>query len=74
MKTHVADAAHDVMGNGSYPIASVLARFLAARVLYDMTVFSPHLSLVNWRRTGIAEGRCLMCTAIPCQIQEGPQS
>lgn len=74
MKTHLADAAHDVLGYGSYPTASVLGGFLAARVLYDMTVFSPHLSLTNWRRTGIANRLCVACTAIPCQIQEGSQS
>ena len=74
MKTHVADAAHDVMGNGSYPIASVLGRSLAARVPYGMAVFSPPLSLVNRRNSGIAERRRLACTAIPCQIREGSQS
>lgn len=74
MKTRLAGAAHDVLDYGSYPTASVLGGFPAARVLYDMTVFSPHLSLVNWRHSGIAERRCLACTAIPCQIRGGSQS
>ncbi|HEY1579057.1 MAG TPA: hypothetical protein VGF82_18450 [Terracidiphilus sp.] len=74
MKTRLAGAAHDVLDYGSYPTASVLGGFPAARVLYDMAVFSPHLSLVSWRHSGIAERRCLACTAIPCQIRERSQS
>jgi hypothetical protein len=74
MKTDLADAAHDVLGYDSCPTASVPGGFPAPRVLYDMTVFSPHLSLVNWRHSGIAECHCLARTAIPCQIREGSQS
>jgi hypothetical protein len=74
MKTHLAGAAQDVLGYGSYPADSVLGSFPAARVLYDMTVFSPPLSLVNWRNSGIAERRRLACTATPCQIRKGSQS
>jgi hypothetical protein len=74
MKTHLADAAHRVLSYGSYPTASVLGGFPAPRVLCDMTVFSPHLSLVNWRHSEIAERRCLARTAITCQIREGSQS
>jgi hypothetical protein len=74
MKTHLAGAAHDALGYGSYPTDSVLGGFSAARVLYAMAVFSPHLSLVNWRYLGIAKRHCLACTAIPCQFREGSQS
>ena len=74
MKTHLAGAAHHVLGYGSYPADSVLGSFLAARVPYCMTVFSPPLSLVNRRNSGIAERRRLACTAIPFQIREGSQS
>lgn len=74
MKTHLLGAAHDVLGYGSYPTPSVLGGFPAIRIFYDLTVFSPHLSLVNWRHSGIAERRCLACTAIPRQIREESQS
>ena len=74
MKTRLVAAVHDVLDYGSYPTASVLRGFPAARVLYDMNVFSPHLSLVNWRHSGIAERRCLACVAIPRQIRKGSQS
>ena len=72
MKTHPAGAAQDVLGYDSYPTALVLGGFPVARVVYDMTVSSPHPSLVNWRHSGIAEGRCLACSAIRCW--EGSQS
>jgi hypothetical protein len=74
MKTHLAGAAHDVLDYGSYPADSLLGRFPAARGFYDMTVFSPPLSLVNWRNSGIAERRWRMRTVIPRQIREGSQS
>jgi hypothetical protein len=74
MKTRLAGAAHDVLDYGSYPTAPALGGFPAARVLYDMTVFSPHLSLVSSRHSGIAERCCIARTAIPCQIREGSQS
>ncbi len=74
MKTRLAGAAHDVLDYGSCPTASVLGRLPAARVLYEMPVFSPHVSLVNWRHAGITEGRCLASTAIPCRIREESQS
>ena len=74
MKTRLAGAAHDVLDYGSYPTASVLGGFPAARVFYNMTVFSPRVLLLNWRHLGIAERRCIACTAISCQIREGSQS
>lgn len=73
MKTRLG-AAHDVLDYSSYPIASVLGGLSAARVLYDMTIFSPHLSLVNSRNSGIAERHWHARTAIPRQIREGSQS
>lgn len=74
MKTYLANTAHDVLGYDLHSIASVPGGFIAARAHYAITVFPPHLSLVNWRHSGIVESRCLICTAIPCQIQEGLQS
>jgi hypothetical protein len=74
MKTRLADAAHNVLGNRSSPIGSVIGGLSAARVRYDMTMFSLHLSLVNWRRRGMAGRRRLTCTAIRCQLWEGMQS
>lgn len=74
MMTHLADGVHDVLGYASHPTASVFGGFLATRVLYDMTVFSLHLSLVDWRHSGIAERRCLACAAIRCQSQKGWRS
>jgi hypothetical protein len=74
MKTDLAHAAYDVPDYGSSPTALVLGGLPAARALYDMTVFSPHLSLMNWRGMGITESRCLTCTANCRQFRKGVQS
>lgn len=74
MKTRLTDAAHDVLNYGLYSAASALGEFSAAHVFYDTTVFSPHLSLMNWRPSGIAQRGCLACTSIPYQIREESQS
>jgi hypothetical protein len=74
MKTHLANAAYDVLDYGSYPIVSVLGGLPIARALYSATVFSPYLSLANWQRPEITGRRCVSCTAISYEVQEGSQS
>jgi hypothetical protein len=74
MKTRLTGAAPDVLDYGSYPAASALGESPAARVYYSTTLFSQHLSMMNWRPSGLAQKRCLACTAIPCQIREESQS
>jgi hypothetical protein len=74
MKTDLAQAAYDVPDYGSSPTTLVLGGLSAARALYDLTVFSPHLSLMNWRGTGITESCCLTCSGTRRQFWEGMQS
>jgi hypothetical protein len=90
MRTHLANAAHDVLGYGSYPIGLVLMapiiprRLQASELMSGMfttavmgagvTVFSPYLPLVSSRRAETTGRHCVSCIAIPYEVQEGSQS
>lgn len=74
MRTHLANAAFDVLHDGPYPIISIHCGLPIARALHGSTVFPPYLSLVSWQRPEVTGRRCVACTAIPYEVQEGSQS
>jgi hypothetical protein len=75
MRTHLANAAHNVLGYGSYPIGLVLMAPIIPRRLQAS-------ELMSWMITTAVMGagaetmgrRCVSCIAIPYEVQEESQS
>jgi hypothetical protein len=74
MRTHLANAAYDVLHDGSYPTVSVLGGLPIAYALYGVTMSSTYLPLASWQRPEITGRHRISCTAIPSEVQEGSQS
>ena len=75
MRTNLANAAHDILGYGSYPIALVLMAPTIPCRLRAPELMSWMIATAVVGAGGETTGRrCVSCIAVSYDVQEGSQS